>query len=102
MTDGPVTHGARLVRYTACVSVDAPDETLRFVRWLRENAVHVVRIGGNTGCRCCVELFDIEVDARAAALPADIAAASDFTSGGALTGGASSVAEVLAELEGEP
>jgi hypothetical protein len=76
-----------------------PDETRTFVAWLKANAAHVVRIGGNTGCGCCVELFDLELDARAQPLPTRITASSAFTSGGALSGGASTVTAVLAELE---
>jgi hypothetical protein len=85
-------------RLTVCISVDAPDEEPAFAAWLRESAAQVRRISANTGCGCCVLLYDLEVDAGAPALPSALRATSSWTTDGAFSGADSTVEAVLAQL----
>lgn len=87
------------MRHTACLLVDDPGAEPAFVAWLRDNAPHVTRISTNTGCGCCVLLYDLEIDDAAAAFPADLTCESSWTDGGELSGQTSTVDAVLTELE---
>jgi hypothetical protein len=87
-------------RLTVCISVDAPDEEPAFASWLRANGAHVRRLSTNTGCGCCVLLYDLEVGEGAAALPSALCAQSSWTQEGAFSGEDSTVETVLAQLDG--
>lgn len=90
------------MRHTVCLCVDAPDEAVVFTRWLEENREHVTRIGANTGCGCCVLIYDLEVDERATPCPEELCTASAWSEGGEIEGGVSTVEAVVAELGAEP
>lgn len=85
-------------RHTVCISVDAPEEEPAFAAWLRANAAHVRRVSTNTGCGCCVLLYDLELEEGAAPLPSALSAQSSWTAEGAFSGEDSTVEAVLAQL----
>jgi hypothetical protein len=85
-------------RLTVCISVDQPDEEPAFASWLRANGAHVRRLSTNTGCGCCVLLYDLEVAEGAAPLPGALRAESGWTVEGAFSGEDSTVEAVLAQL----
>jgi len=42
------------------VAVDQPTEVADFDAWLATNASRLTYISDNTGCGCCVDIYDVE------------------------------------------
>jgi len=87
-----------IVRLSVCLSADRPEERSAFCAWLSQNKTHVSRISENTGCGCCVLLYDLEVADEAAPIANAISATTSWTLSGAFDGVNSTVDEVLTEL----
>jgi hypothetical protein len=76
-----------MARATICIAVDEPAEVEAGERWLSANRDRLDFISENYGCRCCVDLYDLEAMPEVlASIPEPIRASSDWTSGRAMHG----------------
>lgn len=56
----------------ACVDV-VPEELKSFCGWLNRNRRHIIGISEYAGCGCCVDVFELVVDAEAEPTPSESA-----------------------------
>ena len=49
-----------MARAQVIVAVDEPTEVTDFAVWLAANEVRLTFISDNTGCGCCVDIYDLE------------------------------------------
>jgi hypothetical protein len=68
-------------RKTAVVEVDNLAELASFHGWLSRNREQVLAISENKGCGCCVDIFVMDLDDGAEAMPWECDSAGDFDAG---------------------
>lgn len=69
-----------MVRATICVAVDGPEEVAAAEAWFARWRPHLFYCSENTGCGCCVDIWDVDAPPEAIAeLPNWIQAASEWT-----------------------
>lgn len=67
------------MRATICVMVDEPSDVATVERWFATWGEELTYCSKNTGCGCCVNIWDVEGPADAIeALPESVLAASDW------------------------
>jgi hypothetical protein len=68
------------VRATIIVAADAPDEREAAEAWFAKWSSQLQYRSENTGCGCCVDIWDVEgPDEVIAEIPVEISAMSDWT-----------------------
>ena len=83
------------MRCSVCLSIDQPENLRLFFDWLSRNSTYVSRISENTGCGCCVLLYNLEVSPEAQPIDETITATTEWTVSGAFEGNDSTVDDVL-------
>ena len=67
-------------RATVCISLDSDDEVRAWREWLSEWREQLSYLSDNTGCGCCVDMFNLEGPQVAVdAIPPSIRAASEWS-----------------------
>jgi hypothetical protein len=70
------------MRATIITSADTPEEGAAAAAWFARWRAHLAYCSENTGCGCCVDIWDVDGPAEAIAdLPEEIRAMSDWTHG---------------------
>lgn len=68
------------VRATIIVAVDYPDEVAAAEAWFARWRPRLFYCSENTGCGCCVDIWDVDAPEEAVAeLPDEISAESEWT-----------------------
>jgi hypothetical protein len=67
-------------RATLIISADAPEERAAADLWFEAWRSSMTFVSDNTGCGCCVDIYDVEGPQEAIdAIPAPLSARSDWT-----------------------
>jgi len=67
------------MRATICVDVSHKDESAAVEAWLNRWREQLAFVSENTGCGCCVDMWDVEgPDDAISAIPSSVRAASDW------------------------
>ncbi len=68
------------MRATIIVTVDEPESVAAGKAWFARWRPHLAYCSGNTGCGCCVDIWDVDAPEEAVAeLPWELRAMSEWT-----------------------
>lgn len=69
------------MKATICVDVECAEEVARVERWFAAWRERLAYCSENSGCGCCVNMWDVDAPEEAIAeLPQTVLAGSDWTS----------------------